>query len=304
MKKEQMMVFPSANIVAWASLVGGDDVLKVNEQGLLVVPEGVEPTGFNLTVAVKEDDRTFIVQKNVGTTGGDYSSRALSELKGFAKGWKATVMVDPIEVIRAGGNVWTGWHKNQASNRVDCWHLGKDGKLDLFQIAILTHNNGKTWHLVGEYRWRGQLYQMGGELVGLPEISKWGSLEGGTSKRTQIFGHPDFTFLLKDVKRLMTWDGAESEVNPPLPEVPEGQFAVVDWFIPLAGQTGQGIVLDQNGKSAWVHGLDIEGFNPTSFEPLLWHGDIISYTGVVMNWGSKKNGPPKLTGVKLVKRAW
>ena len=304
MKKEQMRVFGETGLVAFVALSGGNDFLEVDPSGMIKIPEGVDPQGFHLVVAVKDGNRTFVVQKNVGETGGAYSSKALSELQKFAKGFKAVAMRDPIDVIRAGNNVWSGWHKNAASNRVDCWHLSADGELWLFQVGVLTHDNGKTWVLHGEYRWKGQLYQMNGQLVGRPESSKWGSLEGGTSKRTQIFQHPDFVVLLDGIKALPTWDGDEAELDPPLPKLPAGSFAAVDWFIMFAGQTGQGIVKDIDGNPAWVHGRNIEGFKSEDFEPLLWHGDVISFDGVVNNWGKKQNSPPMLTGVRLVERAW
>ena len=302
MKASQLRAFEEAGIIGAVSLVGGNDLLEVDNNGLLSIPSGVIPKGFHLIVAVKKDSMKFVVQKDVGTEGGEYNNRALSELEKFARGFKAVVMRDPIDVIRAGSNTWTGWHKNVASNRVDCWHLGKNGELDLFQVGVITHDDGVTWYLHGEYRWRGQLYQMNGELVGRPSGYKWGSLEGGSSKRTQIFNHPEFSAMLDGIKRLPTWDGDESELDPPLP-MPSLNQAVVDWYITFAGQSGQGIVKDKDGNSAWVHGVDIEGFDPKSFDPLLWHGDIVSYTGFQEVWGSKKNGPPKLTGVRLVSRA-
>ena len=304
LSKNQFREFAGSGIVAGVLLKGGGNYLEVDEHGVLAIPEGVTPTGFNLMVSVGEDSRTFVVQKEVGTEGGGYSSQALSNLN-FGKGIRAVVMRDPIEVIRAGGSVWTGWHKNAGSNRVDCWHLGEDGKLDLFQVGVLTHDNGKSWKLHGEYRWRGHLYDHDSMLVGVPAHSKWGSLNGGTSNRIQIFNHPEFVSLLRGAE-IPAWEWDELElsaaIEPPLPEVPDGDFAVVDWYISCAGQTGQGIVKSKNGSPAWVHGCDVEGFNPDSPEPLLWRGDIVSFKSINWNWGTKKNGPPKLTGVKLVER--
>jgi hypothetical protein len=213
-------------------------------------------------------------------------------------------MRDPIDVIVHDQNVWTGWHKNAASNRVDCWTLERDGKLTLFQVGIVTHDNGKTYRLHGEYRWRGQLYhQAAGGIIGVPEHAKWGSLEGGSSNRTQIFRHPEFVVLFKDVE-LSPRNVSDAELDPPVPKASGRGFAVVDWFITFAGQTGQGIVKFQNGKPAWVHGIDVSGFDPKSFEPPLWRGDIISFDQAVEKWGAKQGGPPKLTGVKLVNREW
>ena len=299
-----MRSFEEAQVFAGAMLTGTDTCLEVTEKGRLVFPSGVSPQGFHLVVAVSESARTFVVQKTVGQTGGGYESLALSKMPNFAKGFDVTIMRDPIDVIRAGQNIWTGWHQNVASNRVDCWHLGVNGELDLFQVGVITHDNGKTFVLHGEYRWRGALYGLNKQLVGIPWHGKWGSLEGGTSKRTLIFGHPEFQKLLKDAKCLeREWD--TDEVDPLLPEIPEGsKLAVVDWFISFAGQTGQGIVKNREGRSAWVHGADIEGFDPNNFEPQLWREDIVSYESFEENWGSKKGSPPKLIGVKLVNRGW
>ena len=304
MKKSQLREFAEPGIIACVLPYEGEEYLELNERGVLLMPAGVEPKGFHLLVAVREDGRTFVVQKDVGHEGGDYSSGALSELSGFVKGFRATIMRDPIEVIRHGQNTWTGWHKNQASNRVDCWHIDLYGALDLFQVGIVTHDNGATYVLHGEYRWRGQLCECveGSTMVGLPRHKKWGSLEGGSSNRTQIFGHPEFKALMKYVDVLPKC--GSGLIDPPLPKVPGSGLGVVDWFVFFAGQTGQGIVKSQDGWPAWVHGIDVEGFDPASSEPPLWRGDIISFEEAVKNWGAKKNGPPKLTGVKLVKRDW
>jgi len=213
------------------------------------------------------------------------------------------VMRDPIDVIRHGQNVWTGWHKNQASNRVDVWTLEKDGKLSLFQAGIVTHDNGQTFVLHGEYRWKGQLFAKGDGVVAKPEHPKWGSFNGGTSNRNQIFSNSEMLELVYSANSLQEWSGNDTELDPPLPEVPNG-LAVIQWYVFFAGQTGQGIAIDQSGNTAWVHGKDVEGFDPSSPELPLWRGDIISFTEAVENWGAKKSGPPKLTGVKLVKRDW
>jgi hypothetical protein len=316
MKATQLREFKGIG-VAGALLVGGQELLEIDPNGYLAIPAGTQPKGFHLMVAVLKNGWTFVVQKAVGTEGGDYDSPALSEFRGFAPGFKATIMRDPIDVIHAGQNTWTGWHKNAGSNRVDVWCLGTDGKLDLYQIGIFTHDNGKSWRLHGEYRWRGQLYRTTSyALVAKPEHPKWGSLEGGTSRRTQIFQHPDFVALLKDAE-LPTWTGTNADIDPPLPEPTEPGTAVVQWYIAFAGQTGQGPLnlhkqdwlegRQYNGgvcKTAWVHATDIEGLDPDADgETRLWRGDTISFEGMVENWGSKKGGPPKLTGVKLVKRA-
>lgn len=298
MNASQMRLFEDPGIVASVLLAGKKGFLKVSDDGLIAIPRGVEPDGFNLVVAVDDDARIFVVQKDVGNEGGGYRD-ALSELKKFATGVRALFLPDSIDVLRDKQNVWTGWHKSQANNRVDCWHLGATGELGLFQIGVFTHDNGRSYFLHGEYRWHGQLYKAGDGLVGVPESPKWDSLEGGTSKRTQIFSHPDFVRLLESAV-LPQFTGTDADVNPPLKKVGKG-FAAVKWFIGFAGRTGQGIALLDDGKPVWIHGCDIEGFDPSSTEPLLWHGDIVSYEKCE-TWGSKPGAPPRIVGVRLVKR--
>ena len=302
MKASQLREFEDPGIVTSVILAGVDKAyLEIAKDGTLKMPAGVEPKGFHVVVAFEENSHILVVQKNVGTEGGGYHRDALSKLDGF-EGFKSFVMHEPIEVVRIGGNVWTSWHQ-QKPNRVDCWVIGADGKLGLFQIGVFTHDNGATWKLHGEYRWRGQLYEDCDLLVARPEHPRWGSLEGGSSHRTQIFSHPEFVALMKDVK-LTPWIGTDEELDPQLPEVPGPGFAVVQWYIAFAGQTGQGPANLLGGGTAWIHGADIIGLKPDADgETRLWRGDIVSYAGKTDIWGSKKGGPPKLAGVKLVSRA-
>lgn len=300
-KKSQRRTFEEAGVAAGVSVAEETDFLEVSATGELVIPAGPKPMGFNLLVAIPKGSRRIVVQRDLGMVGGEYHANALSDVD-FLEGFDTVSMHQPITVIRRDGRVWTDW-RTEAPNRLDIWSLAVDGKLDLFQVGVITHDNGKTWKLHGEYRWRGRLYADAADIITpIPAHPKWGSLQGGTANRTQIYARPEFRALLKDAK-LMFWDGDEVELNPPLPEVPEGKFAVVDWFVSFAGQTGQGIVKDIDGNSAWVHGVDVEGFDPDSSEPPLQRGDIVSFEEVVQDWGGKKaGGLPKLTGVKLVKR--
>ncbi len=306
MKASQMRVFEEPGILACVMLSGNGakDCLDVDEKGVLAIPPDVKPAGFHLVVATEKEGRTFVAQKNVGQEGGGYHRQALSDLEGFAKGFCASIMRDPIEVVRAGNNVWTSWHQ-QKPNRVDCWQIAKDGKLGLYQVGVFTHDDGKTWKLHGEYRWRGRLLKGNGGLVGLPEHPKWGSLEGGSSNRCQIFGHPEFVALLEGVK-LEPFVGKKEDLYPALASVPKPGCAVVQWYITFAGQTGQGPanLHPRDGKTAWIHGADIVGLEPDpDGEIRLWQGDIVSYAGMVKTWGAKKDGPPKLTVVRLVERS-
>lgn len=305
MKANQVREFRKPGVLACVILAGSKgDYLGIDKRGMLVMPPDVEPKGFHLVVAVQKDGRTFVVQKNVGTEGGGYESHALSELEEFAQGFQAKVMRDPIDVITAGEDVWTGWHKNQASNRIDLYHLANDGQFVLFQVGIFTHDKGRSWKLHGESRWCGRLYMSSSGLVAVPEHHRWGAFEGGTSRRTQIFGHPEFVALLKSA-RLEAWTGSAAEVDPPLPEVPGPGYAVVQWYITFAGQSGQGPVnlYNPDGSKNWVHGIDIEGVEPDpDGEVRVWRGDTVSFTKRAP-FGSKPNSF-KLLNVRLVKRSW
>lgn len=301
MKKNQLREFPVAGVVAGVLLANGKDFLEVDDQGHLAIPAGVEPKGFHLVVAVRDNGRTFVAQKDVSTTGGGYASQALSQLANFAKGFCAVVMREPIEVVRAGVNVWTSWHA-QKPNRVDVWYLGEDGQLWLYQIGVFTHDDGKSWKLHGEFRWCGQLYvASNSQFVAKPDAPEWGPLEGGSSKRTQIFSHPEFVALLKSAK-ITLWMGTPEEADPPLPKkVPGPGYARVLWYISFASQKGAGVAELADGSMAWIQAADIVGLEPDEDgEIRLLRGDIVSFTGKVENWGSKKGGPPKLTGVRRV----
>ncbi len=300
MRRNQLREFPEPGIVVGAGLKGEEDFLEADERGVLAVPPSVNPIGFHLVVATKEDDRTFVVQKNVGRESGGYHRHALSELKGFAKGFRAIVMRDPIEVVRAGSSVWTSWHQDKP-NRVDIWSVGKDGTVMLFQVGVITHDNGATWKLHGEYRWKGQLFRDGDKIVGKPEHPRWGAFD----VRRTILEQAGFMELVKSA-RLEEWSGSDEQLNPPLPEVPGPGHAVVQWYITFAGQTGQGPanLYPSDGTNAWIHGTDILGLAPDPDREIrLWQGDIVSFTGTA-KFGKKPNGPPKLLGVRLVERSW
>lgn len=297
MKASQLREFSDVGVIVGVMLQGSNDFLEIDEKGILAVPAGVEPTGFHLLL-VKPGSRTFFAQKHVGEEGGAYHRDAIRQFSGL--GLKAEIMRDPIEVVRVGKNVWTSWHQ-QKPNRVDCWQMDRDGHLGLFQIGVFTHDNGKTWKLHGEFRWKGRLYRAGDKLVGLPDHPNWGSLEGGSSKRSQIFDHPEFVALLK-TSRLSQWRGSEGDLNPQLPQVPGPGHAVVQWYITFAGQSGMGPVNlhMSDGKTGWIHGCDIQGLEPDSDgEIRLWPGDVVTFEKLVYGWGSKKDGPPKLIGVRL-----
>lgn len=303
MKASQIREFDG--VLAAAMIAGEKDFLEVDDRGYLSVPSGQIPTGFNLVLAVQSrGSRRFVAQKDVGQTGGGYGSRALAAAD-FPPGFKATAMHEPIQVTRAGSNTWTVWHAD-TPNRMDVFYVGTNGDFGLYQIGVFTHDDGQTWRLHGEPRWVGQLFKLsGGGLVAVPRHPKWGDFEGGSSRRTQIFSHPEFLALVKSAK-LKVWKGQDSQINPPLPEWKEGQQARIQWYITFASQKGAGIAEFPNGKTAWVQSADIRDLNPEEDgEIRLWRGDVISFESQKEEWGHKgKKGPSKLLGVRLQERPW
>ena len=302
--------------------VGRQEYLEVDEYGVLAIPQGYKPRGFHLQVMIPAEARMFVVQKNVGLERGGYHHHALSALNdGDFRVW---VMHDPIQVSQAGSNVWTSWHQAKP-NRVDVWNLEQDGKLKLFQVGVITHDNGETFRLLGEMRWQGQLYyrQSDGKLVGQPDNPKWGPLSPkGT--RDAIFQEETFLELLSSAT-IPLWMGTPDQISVPIQPFTEGE-ARIDWYIPFAGQTGQGIAviaecaecraayidcgnwcaycknLPYHRCTAWVHGSDVDISPDEDGVKRLWRNDLISYTGLHGDWGRKNNAPPKLLGPKVISR--
>jgi len=285
LKANQVKAF-GAEIVAAVLVVGEEDYLEMDERGVLAIPKGAKPQGFHILVATASK-RLLVVQRNMNVLQGSYADMALSQLQGFAEGCQATIMREPVVVRSKGPNVWADW----GTNKFDLWSVSETGEISLRQIGIFSHDNGWTWKLYGEFRWKGQLYQNGTRIVGKPESPKYGSFE----VRATIRENSDFMALVNSAK-LPKWNGEPSELEPPLPEVPNGNYAVIDWFTLFGGQTGQGIARLQNGSEVWVHGCDIGGKPDADGEFRLQRGDIISFEEEV---DMPKRGSSKLIGVKL-----
>ena len=304
---QTMREFPEAGLLAGAFLVGSKTLLQVSDNGYLQIPEGVKPTGFHLLVACDVQDQTLLVQKNVSEKGGAYDSSALS-VPPLPKGFRGMIMSSPIQVLYEGENVRTAWHAD-TTNRMDSFHFDPvSGFFGLYQTGIFTHDDGLSFRLFGEWRWKGKLYKLGDGFVAVPESLRWGSFDGGSSKRNQIFDEPGFADLLSDAE-LEEWDGPADQVEPPLPKVTTEGHAVVDWFITFASRQGAGIAKLPDGSVAWVQAHDIAegGLDREDGELQFHRGDEISYEKLDKNWGEKsrrRNGPPKLNGVRLVNRPY
>lgn len=300
---EQVKIFEEPGIGASVLLPGkkwADSPLEIGEHGVLAIPQGLQPAGFHLVLYIPAEARIVITQKNVERDKGGYHQHTLAQL-GDSAGLTTWVMHDPIQVVRAGKNVWTDWHSTKP-NRVDCWRVERDGRLELFQVGVITHDDGQTFRLLGEYRWRGRVFKtVVGELAAKPDKPKWGSLLWCPGEsRAAIQEHQGFQLLLATAE-IEPWNGREV-VDSPLDPVPNnGGFARVCWYIPFAGQKGQGYAKLYNNEDVCIHGSDIlEPPDPDGIKRL-WYNDLISFTATQKNWGSKKDGPPKLLCVRKVR---
>lgn len=263
----------------------------MGEHGILEME--ASPQVFHLVVLVPETVRVTIAQKDVGTTLGEYTSLIQKEGYGGHVLYRPT---HPIQVKRVGKNVWTSWHQENP-NRVDCWHLGENGELQLFQIGVITHDDGETFRILGEPRWKGQLFQSATGYAPKAEDPKWGPL--GPS-RYPIFVDPGFQWLLSGA-RLPLWEGRNEEIDLPLSKVPPGKFARISWYVSFGGQSGQGIAILADGSSAWVHGSDIQEDPDPDGIKRLYHNELVSFVGEPRQWGTKKDAPPKLVEVRRVR---
>ena len=273
-----------------------DEFLGIGEHGIIGIPDGVKTQGFHLVLMMPREARIVIAQKNVDQDKGGYHSHALAQLSDSPEEFTTWVMHDPIRVSRFGPNVWTDW-KSAKPNRVDCWLVSNDGHLGLFQVGIVTHDDGKTFRLIGEYRWRGKIFKNGAELVAKPDDSAWGSLLWNPGEsRYGIREHPEFHRLLAGTE-FEKWGGSPQELEPPLNPVPEGR-ARVEWYIPFAGQKGQGIARLPN-SSVWVLGQDILNLPDEDGIKRLRRNELLRYTALHYDWGTK-TGLPKLLNVRRV----
>ena len=278
-----------------------ENPLEIGEHGRLTIPSGLQPSGFHLVLFTEKGSRTVIVQKNVGKENGGYFRHALAQIGRQEDEMVIWMMYDPINVMRPGdGKVWTDWHAVKP-NRVDCWHVAKDGMLQLWQTGVITHDNGRTFQLLVEPRWQGQILKTSnGELVAKPNNEKWGALLWNPNEsRAAIREYPGFQHILADAE-IASWNGSPEELNPPLGPIPVGDYARADWYIPFAGQNGQGIAKLRDGSPVWVHGQDLAVPADEDGIVRLYHNDLLTFVGINKNWGTKKDSPPKLLGVRKI----
>jgi hypothetical protein len=267
---------------------GKEKIIANIDGNIIVIPKGVRPFGFKLIVFYPP--KMIVARRDISTENGGYYKRFVNNFGVLGENvsfW--------IPIFRTKEKIWTPWHQ-KSPNRLDCWILQKDGRVELFQVGIVTHDNGKTFRLLCEPRWKGQFYQdRNRQIVGKPNNSHWGAFD----VRRKILDFPAFKDRLQQIN-FPKWNGRKEELDPPLDPIPGSGFARVSWYTPFAGQTGQGIVILHDGSSAWVQGSDlmIEP-NPDGIKRLS-RNDLLSYTQAI-SWGKEKGRLLKLIGVKKVK---
>jgi len=284
--------FGEVSVVASVMLVGVDGYLSIGEKGVLKIPAGAQVDAFHTMLMTAKDAAVTINQRNLEKLHGEYGISGLSTVK-FADGFNTTLLREPVPVMRKGKNAWTDWGKNKA----DIWFVLKDGTVVLVQVGIVTHDDGKTFRIIGVCRWKGQLFIRDGNIVGKPDSPLYGAFDA----RRAILSEPGFRALLDNAK-LAKWKGNNDELYPVLPEPPEQGFATVQWWNgEFFGQKGGGPVNlhPDDGKAGWLFADQISGIDPDSDGIVRLHiGDVIRFSGLV------REKQVKITGATLVQRMY
>lgn len=280
---ETMRLFDELCIGASVFLVGTNQQLEVSEDGIIMIPEGRRPQAFKLSLLIPKNGRIFINQKEVSQEQGEYHGAVRT---GRTHGDFVTyTMLKPIQVKRATNRedgseiVWTNWHgkPGEKPNRVDIWCVFKNGEVWLFQVGVITHDNGKTFRIHGEFRYRGQLYlsnrSESGYVVAPRALDRqvWGPF----TTWQDIFNYSKFKDLVRSAS-LQPWTGKLEELEPPLQQVTMPGFAVVKFYIPFGGFAGWGKAF-LRGQEITVLGTEI--LDPVEEDGIkrLRRGDVISY---------------------------
>jgi hypothetical protein len=281
------------NIIANVAVMGNHgDYLPVdfNTDGSLAIPDNLSPRIFLLTILVPAELNPILTQRNLSRLEGEYHSRFIKNL-GNIMDFQVAVL--PINVTRSGRNTWTSFTK-ESPNNMDCWLCGPRNAISMFKVGLITHDDGKTYRVIGETRWAGDLFIDNAQIVGKPSNSMWGSF----GVRDTILNHPEFQDFIKKA-RLPMWQGKPEELEPPLPEVPEGDYGVVKFFHPMMGQKGQALVVI-HGDEAWLFGNNLDRSPDADGVKRLQRGDVITYQAIKHPL-ERKNGKPLPTLLNATK---
>lgn len=252
--------------------------------------------GFRLELSLPQDVPAFLTQRifKRGDEDGTYKTvRGASIPEPFfsRESWRHSWRFI-VPVIRKGRTVWTKFPQNRA----DVFFAKPNGYFLLYQVGIVTHDDGETYRIISEERYWGRIFRRGEEFVvkpdpGFQDFTPW----------ENILGHPEFLRLLPFLT-FEEWAGSEEELHPRLslmekiPTAPENAGIVI-FYVSFMGQKGMGYALLRSGEEIRVHGREI--LDPPDADGIrrLKAGSVIVFEKSRPSPDSKK---PELIGVRTI----
>jgi hypothetical protein len=270
---QRTLTFSNGVIVNVAVMGNGNSYLPVDFNGgsSLIIPGNIVPRTFLMTVLVPVELRPILTQRDLSREEGDYHNKFIKSL-GNILNYRMAVL--PIQVTRMGRNTWTSW-KEENPNNLDIWLCGPGNSVEMFKVGLVTHDDGQTYRVIGETRWAGGLFRDAGKIVGKPNNSVWGAFR----VRDNILDHQEFKIFLSKTQ-IPAWKGKPEELNPPLTEVPEGNYGVVKFNHPMMGQKGQALIVLAGGKEAWLFLNNLDKSPDADGVKRLQRGDVIAYQAI------------------------
>lgn len=357
---ERMRVFDDPHAIAAGVIAidgeGSRIEPMIEDDGYIKLPEdmtwgGVESYGdihadagvlvqrFELSVALQQGRMAVVTQRGSALDYDDPTG--LLSMSG--------VKIHTFPACRVRSVVQSGWRKDRygpvavwtetmgtaggpkGPNRADIWLLAENGDLELFQILVITLDNGKSFRLVGTPRWRGHVSRredgdkytprsLGGpveeaayangnirlvmdQFAFRPEVG-FGCFES----RWNILGKSELVSWLSTLD-LPTWDGDEGSLHPDFsPRVSLGENEGVVKFQSyglaqgsLAYVTLADPIKTSDGmwKDGRVHGAEIRLEPDEQGLRILESGDTVRFDG----WEeSHDRRNPCLLDVEVVQR--
>jgi len=280
-----------------------DEYLEVDQSTGRIKVEGI-PEGFCLVIGKPKGSQIVITVKNTGEEIGGYNPANVTRLGGHDGADFSVIMKIAVKKVYDRNKVLqfvhTEWHKerpNCASVYVFESVAGKlTGKFANYQIGVITPDNGHTWLLCGEHRYKGQIFSQNGSFVVKPLSPKYGPFVTWMP----IFKHPEVRRLLRDAN-IQEWAGKPTDLDPPLPKAATDNEAVVQWssmfagtgrrfgYAWLAGQREAVVVLGQFQKDS-------------SYTPQ--RGDVVRFDKKEVFGTKGEDGPRAITNFRLERRTW
>ncbi len=217
-----------------------------------------------------------------------------------------------------------------ASNRADLWRVEKNGRISLFSVLIVTFDDGKTFQIIGEYRWEGQLYlrtktgpyalvsddERTAVTFGNDEVRKLLNKyvfvpdDGyeNFEQRLQVLLLPEFRALVGSAS-VGPWEGSDDFWLKPKPRVGlVGNQGVVEFYAHGQADGSYGIVRLANpimigGKprdKAQIRHRFVDAETDAQGVKLVRAGDIVEFDDFYPMDQDKREYPPLLLGAKVI----